>query len=107
MANLYYLHPPHSKGPKFSKFMTESLTESITRLTLVDQQLAHAGWSRSRRTLIEEVLLKSAEPQGISGDRQFADYVLLGSDGKPLAVVEAKRTSRDELAGKRQAADYA
>ena len=32
---------------------------------------------------------------------------MLGSDGKPLAVVEAKRTSRDELAGKRQAADYA
>jgi type I site-specific restriction endonuclease len=32
---------------------------------------------------------------------------LLGSDEKPIAVVEAKRSSLDELAGKLQAADYA
>jgi hypothetical protein len=37
----------------------------------------------------------------------LADYVLLGSDGKPLAVVEAKRSSRDAYVGKRQASDYA
>jgi type I restriction enzyme R subunit len=81
--------------------------ESSTRTELIDTQLARAGWSNSRRTLLEEVLLKAAEPDGAYGIGQFADYVLLGSDGKPLAVVEAKRTSRDELAGKRQAADYA
>nr|WP_305891759.1 DEAD/DEAH box helicase family protein [Methylomonas sp. WSC-6] len=57
--------------------------------------------------LLEEVLLQVATPDQPYGKDQFADYVLLGSDGKPLAVVEAKRTSRDELAGKRQAADYA
>lgn len=81
--------------------------ETSTRTELIDAQLAHAGWSKSRRTLLEEVLLQAAERDGPYGNEQFADYVLLGSDGKPLAVVEAKRSSRDELAGKRQAADYA
>jgi type I restriction enzyme R subunit len=86
---------------------TAPRTEASTRTELIDTQLARAGWSKGRRTLIEEVLLRTEEPDGEYGSEQFADYVLLGSDGKPLAVVEAKRSSRDELAGKRQAADYA
>jgi type I restriction enzyme, R subunit len=81
--------------------------EATTRAQLVDAQLAHAGWTKSRRSLIEEFVLSAQEEAAGYNAQQFADYVLLGSDGKPLAVVEAKRTSRDELAGKRQAADYA
>lgn len=81
--------------------------ESSTRTELIDTQLARTGWSRNRRTLIEEFLLKAAEPDSAYGNQQFADYVLFGSDGKPIAVVEAKRSARDEIAGKRQAADYA
>lgn len=86
---------------------TPTSNEVITRAHLVDAQLARAGWSKSRRSLIEEFFLKAQENGASYNAQQFADYVLLGSDGKPLAVVEAKRTSRDELAGKRQAADYA
>ncbi|MDP9911936.1 type I restriction enzyme R subunit [Variovorax boronicumulans] len=86
---------------------TPTLDEAITRAQLVDVQLAHAGWNKSRRSLIEEFVLTAQDNDARSNAQQFADYVLLGSDGKPLAVVEAKRTSRDELAGKRQAADYA
>lgn len=82
-------------------------TEAATRATLIDVQLARAGWSQSRRNLIEELLLGAAEPDGAWPGDQFADYVLLGSDNKPIALVEAKRSSRDELAGKRQASDYA
>ncbi|MBD5278383.1 MAG: hypothetical protein HDS32_04025 [Bacteroides sp.] len=37
----------------------------------------------------------------------YADYVLFGTDGKPLTVVEAKRTSVDPIAGKHQAELYA
>src|SRR5690606_32711023 len=37
----------------------------------------------------------------------YVDYVLWGDDGKPLAVVEAKRTRRDALAGQQQAKLYA
>jgi type I restriction enzyme R subunit len=83
-----------------------SETESSTRANRIDQQLARAGWSTNRRNVLEEVLV-GAPQDGSTGLDQFADYVLLGSDGQPLGVVEAKRTSRDELAGKRQAADYA
>ncbi|MGO4260671.1 type I restriction endonuclease subunit R [Lysobacter sp. TAB13] len=84
-----------------------SSNEETTRAQLVDSQLSRAGWSKSRRSLIEEFALETQELLGLSKGQQFADYVLLGSDGKPLAVVEAKRTSRDEIAGKRQAANYA
>jgi type I restriction enzyme R subunit len=37
----------------------------------------------------------------------YADYVLWGEDGKPLAVVEAKRTAKDADAGRTQAKLYA
>lgn len=82
-------------------------SEASTRTELIDAQLARAGWSKSRRTLVEEMVLHVEQPDSAYRHGQFADYVLLGSDGQPLAVVEAKRTSRDELVGKRQAADYA
>ncbi|MGL5524273.1 MAG: DEAD/DEAH box helicase family protein [Aeromonas veronii] len=87
--------------------MTSSRDEAQTRTEIIDSQLAHAGWLRSRRTLIEEFLLKTTKLESTDNYHQFADYILLGADGKPIAVVEAKRSSRDELAGKRQAADYA
>jgi type I restriction enzyme R subunit len=85
----------------------QSENEATTRTQLIDVQLARSGWSKNRRALVEEYALQAAEPESSYGGIQFADYVLLGSDGKPIAVVEAKRTSRDEMAGKRQAADYA
>lgn len=70
--------------------------------------LARAGWSASQRTLIEEFALEAQQTtQGYNDAIEYADYALLGSDGKPIAIVEAKRSSRDELAGKRQASDYA
>lgn len=84
-----------------------SVSESQTRAQHIDADLARAGWSASRRNLVEEILLRTGEQEGEYGGRGYADYVLLSSDGKPIAVVEAKRTSRDELAGKRQAAEYA
>ena len=82
-------------------------SEAQTRADLIDKQLAYAGWLKSRLALIEEYALKLCEDNKTYCNEQFADYVLLGSDNKPIAVVEAKRSSRDELAGKRQAADYA
>jgi type I restriction enzyme R subunit len=82
-------------------------SEAQTRSQCIDVQLAQAGWSTNRRSLIEEFALQVQQPNATYQNEQFADYVLLGADSKPLAVVEAKRTSRDPLAGKRQAADYA
>ncbi|MFM7229200.1 MAG: DEAD/DEAH box helicase family protein, partial [Cyanobacteriota bacterium] len=37
----------------------------------------------------------------------YVDYVLWGDDGKPLGLVEAKRSSRDPMEGQRQAELYA
>jgi type I restriction enzyme R subunit len=37
----------------------------------------------------------------------FVDYVLWGDDGKPLGLVEAKRTRRDARVGQQQAKLYA
>lgn len=84
-----------------------SKTEAQTRSSFIDIQLAHAGWTKNRYSLVEKFSLDVSEPNENNISEQFSDYVLLGSDGKPVAIVEAKRSSRDELAGKRQAADYA
>lgn len=84
----------------------QTSTEQQTRSRLIDRDLARAGWSASRRTLIEEFVL-IAQSGDARNNPEFADYALLGADGKPIAIVEAKRGSRDELAGKRQASDYA
>ncbi|MEJ1410584.1 MAG: DEAD/DEAH box helicase family protein [Candidatus Sedimenticola sp. (ex Thyasira tokunagai)] len=46
------------------------------------------------------------EPQTPYQGHQFSDYVLLGRDGKPLAVVEAKKTSKDAEVGREQAKQY-
>ena len=93
-----------------------SKSETQTRSELINMQLARSGWFGSRLSIIEEAPLSVAEdqlPYGYEPKNKkterlgFADYLLRGTDGKFLAVVEAKRTSRDPLAGKRQAEDYA
>jgi len=40
-------------------------------------------------------------------EKGYIDYVLWGDDGKPLAIVEAKRTRRDSRVGQQQAKLYA
>lgn len=83
-------------------------TETTTRQELIDQQLARAGWGVRSRSVVEEFLVRVAEDDPKwKGQHGFADYALLGRDGKPIAIVEAKRTGRDAIAGKRQAAEYA
>lgn len=90
-----------------------SLTELQTRQEHIDRQLAHAGWGANQRRIIAELHLPHTDHQIAEAGQtyrvggEFADYALIGRDNKPIAVVEAKRSSRDALAGKRQAADYA
>lgn len=94
--------------------MPRGPSERETRASCIDPQLARAGWGAGDRRLLSEFLVlggasrtgdDSAEhdPRG----REFADYALLDRLGRPVAIVEAKRTSRDALEGERQAADYA
>jgi type I site-specific restriction endonuclease len=65
-----------------------TLNEAQTRQQLIDQQLARAGWGMAERRMLEEYPLSIAEAEPDYGQQpqEFADYVLLGRDGKPLAL---------------------
>jgi len=88
-------------------------TEAQTRAELIDSQLAQSGWNVKDPTqVIEEFDILTSLPLGVAeprtpyGGHQFSDYVLLGKDRKPLAVVEAKKSSRDAAIGREQAKQY-
>ena len=88
------------------------MTEAETRALLIDSRLLASGWDISDHTkVVEEYSLKGEsfthDASSPYVNTQFSDYVLLGRDGKPLAVVEAKRTSKDAELGREQAKQYA
>jgi type I restriction enzyme R subunit len=78
-------------------------SEAETRDAFIDVLLKEAGWAldQSRDREFEVAGMPNQEGKG------FVDYVLWGDDGKPLAVVEAKRTRRDARVGQQQAKLYA
>ena len=86
--------------------------ETLTRKEIIDKRLKQAGWNVDDRTqvieefdIIVDTSLVKEESTPYSG-HQYSDYVLLGKDGKPLAVVEAKKTSVDAALGREQAKQY-
>ena len=88
-------------------------TEAQTRSELIASQLAQSGWNVKDPTqVIEEFDILAPLPFGVAEPRapyeghQFSDYVLLGKDRKPLAVVEAKKSSKDAALGREQAKQY-
>jgi type I restriction enzyme, R subunit len=88
-------------------------SEAQTRAELIDEQLGFAGWNVKDPTqVVEEFDILTALPQGVAEPRtkyeghQFSDYVLLGKNGKPLAVIEAKKSSKDAAIGREQAKQY-
>ena len=77
--------------------------ESATRDLYIDLLLKEAGWSLDQERDREFEVNGMPNETGIG----YVDYVLWGDDGKPLAVVEAKRTRRDAKVGRQQAKLYA
>lgn len=77
--------------------------EAATRDAFIDLLLMEAGWPLTQPR-DREFPVQGMPNQ--SGDG-FVDYVLWGDDGKPLAVVEAKRTKKDSRIGQNQARLYA
>lgn len=77
--------------------------EEQTRDYFIDLLLQEAGWLLKNKDDREFEVAGMPNNQGVG----FIDYVLWGDDGKPLAVVEAKRTRRDARAGQQQAKLYA
>ena len=79
------------------------LSEYKTRKIYIDVMLQDAGWTEGK-DWINEVELYGMPNKSEVG---YADYVLYGDDGKPLALIEAKRTCVDVAKGRQQAKLYA
>lgn len=84
-------------------FNIDEISEFKTRKLYIDVELKLAGWDFGK-DVGEEI-----EVKGMPNDTGlgYADYVLYGANGKPLAVVEAKRSSKEPKVGQQQAKLYA
>ncbi len=82
---------------------THDYTEDDTRRYLIDGELNRAGWPLDGKNDREYRVTGMPNTTSVG----YADYVLWGDDGKPLAVVEAKKTSTDPAVGQQQAKLYA
>ncbi|WEH36082.1 DEAD/DEAH box helicase family protein [Streptomyces sp. AM 4-1-1] len=83
---------------------THDYDEAATRDAFVDLLLKEAGWDGLRPGTDTEYPVTGMPTKTGKG---YVDYVLWGDDGRPLAVVEAKRTRRDAREGQQQARLYA
>ena len=82
---------------------TRDWNESTTRRLIIDLALQRAGWPLDQEHDREYEVTGMPNDSGLG----YADYVLWGDDGKPLAVVEAKKTTVDAAKGRQQAKLYA
>jgi len=105
-----------AKAANASRPDTHDYSEAQTRDYFIDLLLKEAGWTLNRPEDREfevsgmptSTSLSPRSPSGAEGSgKGFVDYVLWGDDGKPLALVEAKRTKRDARVGQQQARLYA
>ncbi len=89
------------------KFAPRDLSEYETRKRYIDLDLQDMGWKLTGqdRNVIEEYEVENMA--GVTGQKGYADYVLFGKDGLPLAVVEAKKSNADANKGRKQASLYA
>jgi type I restriction enzyme, R subunit len=82
---------------------THDYSEAQTRDIFIDLLLKEAGWTLDQPRDREFAVTRMPNTQG----KGFVDYVLWGDDGKPLGIVEAKRTRNDPRIGQQQAKLYA
>lgn len=79
------------------------ISEYKTRKIYIDSMLQDADWIEGKNWINEYEIPGMPNKAEVG----FADYVLLGDDGRILAVVEAKRTCVDVSKGRQQAKLYA
>ena len=88
-------------------FTPEDIPEIETRKRYIDVDMKLAGWRFTGPDADVQEEYPVEGMAGVLGKPGSADYVLFGKDGLPLAVVEAKRTSKDPNIGRKQAVLYA
>ena len=105
--------------------MIDHSTEADARI-VVDELLRQAGWDPADKSqVLTEVSIRDTSwmvaepvaPYGFEPSRKTqdgddvptgrADYVLMNRRGRPLAIIEAKRTAIEPYAAKQQALPYA
>ncbi|MDI3323391.1 DEAD/DEAH box helicase family protein [Pontibacterium granulatum] len=103
-----------AKAQRFSegsKKATQTLNfnEAETRRRLIDSELRLAGWDiAADGSDTEQVTLEhEVDGQPTKSGIGYCDYVLWDDNGKPLAVVEAKRARENPEKGRQQAKLYA
>ena len=86
-------------------------SEAETRKLFIDLLLEEAKWEvlDKEGAIVPSKACIEIEVTGMpnSAGVGYVDYVLFGANGKPLAVVEAKRTSKSPEVGRQQAILYA
>lgn len=93
------------------KGLPSDMSEAETRKAFIDLMLREAHWDvldsdgvvKPSKACVEVEVEGMPNGHGIG----YADYVLFGANGLPLAVIEAKKTSVSPIKGKHQAELYA
>ena len=82
---------------------THDYSESQTRDFFINVLLKEAGWA------LDQARDREFEVTGMPNDKGvgYVDYVLWGDDGRPLGLVEAKRTRKSAQQGQEQSKRYA
>lgn len=91
------------KAQNKSKPLDYDYNEAQTRKYFINVLLKEVGWDISAPNATEYEVQGMPNPTGLG----YVDYVLWGDDGKPLGLVEAKRTMKDAKIGREQAELYA
>jgi type I restriction enzyme R subunit len=92
-----------------------AISEKDTRLQLIDPELRIAGWDvltdkyliEKNKACIETPVVGMPKTYENPTGNGFVDYVLFGDDGKPLGLIEAKKSIANEEQGRVQACLYA
>lgn len=109
-ASLIELLDAVEKGREAEYRKPPYMSEAQTRRLYIDLYLREAGWdvletnnvASPGKAAVEIKVEGMPNGQGIG----FCDYVLYGRDGRPLAVVEAKKTSVSPEKGRQQVKLY-
>jgi type I restriction enzyme R subunit len=81
------------------------IDEAKTRKLLIDVLLKEAGWDLDNPDQVRAGY--EVKPHPNPSGKGYADYVLFDKVGKPVAVIEAKKTAVDPEIGKHEARQYA
>lgn len=88
-------------------FVAADLSEFKTCKIYIDVDIKQMGWKFTGVDADVQEEYPVEGMAGIIGQMGYVDYVLFGRDGLPLAVIEAKRSSKDPNIGRKQAVLYA